>query len=135
MGNDLEYAQDGAWGRCFQVICDPKNPDNLYQVTPGETFTFKMWIKGEENYKGKASLKLEFFGYDRRLGFTDEPLASFQGKVHTGQFDWLQEAVSGIAPKDTVSIVVSGVSEDMPKSPKSSYVWFDNASVTTSRAR
>ena len=135
IGNDLEYSKDGAWGRCLQVVCDSKNPDNLYKVTPGETFTFKMWIKGEENYKGKASLKLEFFGYDRRLGFTDDPLASFQSKIHTGQFVWVQETVSGVVPKDAVSIAISGVSENIPKSMKNSYVWFDDASLTVSPAQ
>ncbi len=131
VGNDLEWAKDDAWGCAFQVLCDPDNPDSLYPVILGEKFTFEMWIKGEENYKGKASLKLEFFGYDRRLGLSDEPLASFQSESHTGQFDWLQEIVKGTAPKDTVSVVVSCLSENMPiGSAGGSYVWFDGASVT-----
>jgi hypothetical protein len=93
-----------------------------------------MWIKGEENYKGKASLKLEFFDYDRRLGFTEEPLAVFQSKAHTGKFAWLQDTVRGVAPKGTVSVAVSFVSEEMSIGPGTSFVWFDNASVTVTPA-
>ena len=97
-------------------------------AAPGETFIFKMWIKGEDNYAGKASLKLEFFGYDRRFGLADDPLASFQSKVYTGQFEWLCETVSGTAPEGTVCVV----SEDMPIGPAGgSFAWFDEASLTT----
>lgn len=136
VGNDADWAKGSAWGGCFQVVCDPEDPDELYPVNPEEKFTFKMWIKGEENYGGKASLKLEFFDYDRRLGITGDPIASLQSKIYTGSFDWCQETVSGVAPEGTVSIVVSGVSEDMPIGPMGgSFIWFDNAGLTVTSAQ
>ncbi|MCK4947981.1 MAG: hypothetical protein KAS46_06375 [Candidatus Aureabacteria bacterium] len=136
VGNDSDWAKDNVWAGCFQVVCDPDDSDNLYPVSPEENFTFKMWFKGEENYSGKAGLKLEFFDYDRRLGLTGDPIASFESKTYTGSFDWCQETVSGVAPEDTVSIVVSGVSEDMPIGPQGgSFIWFDNASLTATSAQ
>ena len=131
VGNDLDWAQDNAYGRCFQVLRNPENSEELYPVTPGEIFTFKMWMMTEEGYRGKAFLRIEFFDYDRRMGFFGKPLASFQSKIHTGEvtWKWFEESVRATAPEGAVSVVVSCVSEDMERGSK--YVFFDSGVVIT----
>jgi hypothetical protein len=126
-GNDLEWAQDAAGARCLQVLCDPTQLDKLHPVAEGDVVNFSMYVMAEEGYSGQASLKIEFFGYDRRKGFSDPPLAFFQSKTETGGFEWKEMRVSGAAPKGTVSAAVSCLSDNMTKGCK--YVWFDDGSV------
>lgn len=133
VGNDLEWGQKGAWGRCLQVLLDPNNSNKLYPISEGNAIQFAVKMMGEDGYAGKASLKIEFFAYDRRQGFSAPPLASFQSKIYTDRFDWIKVAVRGIAPKGTVSVAVSCISEDMPKGSK--YVWFDDGAVNISTVR
>lgn len=128
IGNDLDWAQDKNWGRCLQVLCDPVEHAKLFSVREGEIINFSMFIMAEDGYNGKASLKLEFFGYDRRNGFSNAPLAFYQSKSYTSGFDWTKIKVSGAAPKGTVSVAVSCLSDNMAKGSK--YVWFDDGSVT-----
>ena len=130
VGNDLDWARENTWGRCFQTLRNPDNPEDLYPVTPGEIFTFKMWMMIEEGYKGKAFLRIDFFDYDRRMGFLGKPIASFQSKIHATRevaWKWYKESVKATAPAGAVSVVVSCVSEDMDKGSK--YVFFDSGVV------
>ncbi|MCK5655609.1 MAG: hypothetical protein KAI03_04915 [Candidatus Aureabacteria bacterium] len=134
IGNDLEWAYDGSWGCIFQVLVDPGNPQNLFPVIQGDTFTFEMRMMIEKGYKGKAGLKIEFFDYDRRLGFKGKPLDSFRSAIckekNIGQ--WLRYRVKGLVPEGTVSVTVFCMSEDMPKGSK--YVFFDAGVVTITPA-
>lgn len=127
VGNDLDWAQDNNRGQCFQVLCDPANPDKLYPVVEGDVVNFSVYVMGEEGHGGQASLKIEFFGYDRLKGLSEPPLAFCQSKIETGAFDWKEVKVSGAVPKGTVSVAVSCLSENMPKGSK--YVWFDDGLV------
>lgn len=133
VGNDLDWAKESGWGRCIQVLRNPSDPSKLYPIAEGNVIQFAMKVMGEDGYTGKASLKLEFFGYDRREGFSAAPLASFQSKIYTDKFSWIKVTVRGIAPKGTVSAAVSCVSENMPKGSK--YVWFDDGGVNISAVR
>lgn len=127
VGNDLEWAQDDAWGYCLQVLSDPKDPNKLYPVHAGDVVEFSIYAMGEKGYEGNASLKLEFFNYDRRKGLSEPPLKSFQSKIYTGNFEWNKMTVSGAVPDGTVSVAVSCISDKMPKTSK--YVWFDDGRV------
>jgi hypothetical protein len=127
VGNDLDWAQDDAWGYCLQVLSDPKDPDKLYPVRAGDVIEFLIYAMGETGYKGAASLRLEFFDYDRRDGLFGPPLESFQSKMHMGSFEWSKITVSGPVPDGAVSAAVSCISDKMPKASK--YVWFDDGRV------
>ena len=130
VGNDLDWAQGNAWGRCIQVLKNPDNPDELYPVTEGEVLNFSMYLKGENGYKGEASLKIEFFDYNREDGFLRDPIKTLQSNIYKGEpkWTWIKLNVSGTVPKGTVSIMVSGVSEKMAKGSK--YIWFDDGYVS-----
>ena len=133
IGNDLSGAHEGSGGCVFQVLLDKKDSANLFPVSPGQTFSFEMWMKTEDKYRGKASLKIEFFDYDRRLRLKKEPIAVFESKVHTGEIagKWIKESVTGVAPPGTVSISVSCLSEDMDAGSR--YVFFDAGIVKVTR--
>ena len=126
VGNDLDWAKSNKWGRCLQVLRDTDNPNEIYSVSEGEVINFSMYVMAEEGYEGKASLKLEFFGYDRREGFSGEPLASYQSKIYKSnpEWKWTKLTVRGSAPEGTVSVAVSGISDNMSKGSK--YIWFDD---------
>ncbi len=134
IGNDFTWASKGNWGHVFQVLLDPKDPTNLYRVFPGQIFSFEMWMMTEENYRGKASLKIEFFDYDRRVGLRGEPVAFFQSKIHTGEIigKWIKENITGTVPQGTVSVIISCLSEDMDVGSR--YVFFDSGVVTVTRS-
>lgn len=133
VGNDLDWAKESSWGRCIQVLRNPSDPSKLYPISEGNVIQFTMKMMGEDGYAGKASLKVEFFSYDRREGFSAAPLSSFQSKIYTDRFSWIKATVRGIAPKGTVSAAVSCVSENMSKGSK--YIWFDDGGVSISTVR
>ncbi|RLC40602.1 MAG: hypothetical protein DRH44_08335, partial [Candidatus Coatesbacteria bacterium] len=90
-------------------------------------------MQSETNYTGRALLKIEFYDYDRRGGFAGVPIECFQSDIHTGQFDWVKEIVSGTAPEGTVSVALICSSEGMETGSGSSVVNFDDGIVVAGR--
>ena len=115
IGND--GGAENAYGEIFQEIQSPG------EIKKGDLFIFKVWMKSEDRYSGKASLKLEF------LDTNDNLLMACQSKVLSGRFKWTKIAVHGEAPQGTKKIIVKCVSADMAEGKGLSYVWFDDISV------
>ena len=131
VGND--YGPESAYGYCLQILCDPNNSAELYPVRQGDNFTFSMWVTGEENYSGNALVKINFYDYDRRNGDLGRPLKSFSSAVQKEKFSYLKETVTAEAPRETVSIAVICLSEDIASGSGGSLVNFDNGKVIVNR--
>ena len=128
IGNDFGPEDAGAY--TLQVLLDPDDPGNLYPVTHGDRVIFTMWMTGETNYTGNALLKIEFFDYDRQGGYKGAPIQTVTSTIHTGEFGYLQEIVTGIIPDGTISIAVVCSSEAMVVGSGYSAVNFDDGAVT-----
>ena len=127
VGNDADWAKDNAEGGCYQILRDPKRDNRLLKVKPGQILVFKMKVKIEVGYTGKASLKVEFYDYDVRKGFSAGPLKTYQSVKLSEVVEWEEIIVKAKAPKKTVSVVVRGCSEEMSKGSK--FVFFDEGLV------
>ncbi|MCK4797689.1 MAG: hypothetical protein KAT05_09920 [Spirochaetes bacterium] len=125
VGNDTDWAQDNMEGGYFQIIRKIKAPDKLFEAKSGKVLIFKMKVKIEADYAGKASLKLEFYDYDVRKGFMSDPLKSYQSEILSEQTEdeWKELTVQGKAPNNAVSLVVRGCSEEMALGSK--FIFFD----------
>ena len=115
IGND--NGPKKAYGEIYQEIRMPGT------IKEKDLFIFKMWLKSEDNYTGKASLKLVFLASDNKL------LKSYQSKSLSGKFTWTKLLVSGEAPKGTKKVVIKCTSRDMTSGSGCSFVWFDNANI------
>ncbi|MCK5225590.1 MAG: discoidin domain-containing protein [Planctomycetes bacterium] len=106
-----------AYGEISQEIQAPG------EIKKADLFIFKAWMKSEDKYAGKASLKLEFWDSNDNL------LMSRQSEVLSGRFEWTKMMVNGEAPEDTKKVIVKCISENMSMGKGLSYVWFDDISV------
>jgi len=127
VGNDADWAKDNAEGGCYQILRDPKRDNRLLKVKPGQILVFKMRVRIEAGYAGKASLKVEFYDYDVRKGFSAGPLKTYQGVKLSEVVEWEEIIVKAKVPEKTISVVVRGCSEEMSKGSK--FVFFDEGSV------
>ncbi|MCK5655296.1 MAG: discoidin domain-containing protein [Candidatus Aureabacteria bacterium] len=127
IGND--YGPDQAGSYTLQVLCDPANPDNLYPVIPGERVIFSMWMQGEANYTGNALIKIEFFDYDRRVGYSGPPLKTIISTGLSGSFNYTKRTVTAVIPNGTISVVAVCSSEGMEIGSGYSAVNFDEGNV------
>ncbi len=116
IGND--EGPDNAYGEIYQEIKIPGK-----KIKTNDLYIFKMWMKSENKYGGKASLKLIF------LDSNDKLLKSYQSKILKDKFEWTKLIVSGKAPKGTKKVIAKCLSQDMPSGQGGTFLWVDNASV------
>lgn len=115
IGND--NGPENAYGEISQEI---RVPD---EIKHGDIFIFRIWVKSENRYTGKARLELIFLDFDNKI------IKACQSKVLSGRFEWTKVTVRGQAPDGTKNVVVKCISENMSQATGLSYVWFDNAGV------
>ena len=86
IGND--GGAENAYGEIFQEIQSPG------EIKKGDLFIFKVWMKSEDRYSGKASLKLECLDTNDNLLMACQSLIDWQDSAPAGLFVVVPETKS-----------------------------------------